>query len=85
MLPRHFASLRTFVFGMLFKWLFTLLAIVWLWLVWRRYVAPPHNADEQPPLPPPPETPPSPEPDVRISPRDDSDKGEYIDFEEIKE
>ncbi len=80
---RRIASPRILAFAMLFKWLFTLLAIVWLWLVWRRYIAPPNGTDEQPPVPPP-ETPPSPEPDVCISPRND-DEGEYIDFEEIKE
>jgi hypothetical protein len=67
---------------MLFKWLFTLLAIVWLWFVGRRYFASPPEAQEWPEWPP---LPPEPEPEagVRIQPRDDAD--EYIDYEEVRE
>ncbi len=68
---------------MLFKWLFTLLAIAWLWFVGRRYFAlRPKDAQaspEWPPLSPEPEK----EASVRIQPRDE--EGEYIDYEEIRE
>lgn len=70
---------------MLFKWLFTLLAIAWLWFVGRRYFAlRPKDAQaspEWPPLSPEPE--PEKEASVRIQPRDE--EGEYIDYEEIRE
>ncbi len=36
---------------MLFKWLFTLLAILWVWMVWRRYSATPAEANGQAALP----------------------------------
>ncbi|MCS7036830.1 MAG: hypothetical protein RMJ33_02855 [Saprospiraceae bacterium] len=71
---------------MLFKWLFTLLAIAWLWFVWRRYFAAPTElpgASELPPPPSEPEPAPTPEPSVHIQPRDDV--GEYIDYEEVKD
>lgn len=72
---------------MLFKWLFTLLAIAWLWFVGRRYFAPRREgvqeSPEWPPLPPEPEPESETEASVRIQPRDDT--GEYIDYEEIRE
>lgn len=72
---------------MLFKWLFTLLAIAWLWFVGRRYFASrreeAQESPEWPPLPPEPEPEPEEEANIRIQPRDDA--GEYIDYEEIKE
>ncbi len=68
---------------MLFKWLFTCLAVLWLWLALRRYffVSPPQEAPLPEALQPPPE--PVLELGVSVQPRDD--EGEYIDYEEIKE
>ncbi len=61
---------------MLLKWLFTLLAILWLYQAVRTIFFPP-----QPPAPPPP----APGPDNRTVEKSRFDEdGEYIDYEEIK-
>ena len=59
---------------MLLKWLFTLLAIIWLYQALRPLLLPKKPAP--PPAPPPPAT------QVQKSRRDDD--GEYIDYEEIR-
>lgn len=60
---------------MLLKWLFTLLAIIWLYQALRPLLAPKKS------VPPPPSPPPS-ATRVQKSRRDDDD--EYIDYEEIR-
>lgn len=57
---------------MLLKWLFTLLAIIWLYQALRPMLFPQKTPPHQP-------RPPQPEPK-----RKDDDEGEYIDYEEIK-
>ena len=57
---------------MLLKWLFTLLAIIWLYQAIKPFFAPP-----APPVPPAPRN-----PQVKNRPNDDD--GDYIDYEEIK-
>jgi hypothetical protein len=59
---------------MLLKWLFTLLAIIWLYQALRPMLAPRKSV---PPPPPPPSS-----TRVQKSRRDDDD--EYIDYEEIR-
>lgn len=60
---------------MLLKWLFTLLAIVWLYQALRPFFIAPQQ---------PPQAPPSP-PNQGFQPKQsDSDDGEYIDYEEVK-
>ncbi len=57
---------------MLLKWLFTILAIIWLYQALRPILGAQQgpNLRQKPPEPPP--------------PNHDDDKGEYIDYEEIK-
>ncbi len=57
---------------MLLKWLFTLLAIIWLYQALRPMLFPQK---------PPPHRPPPPQPEPK---RKDDDEGEYIDYEELK-
>jgi hypothetical protein len=59
---------------MLLKWLFTLLAIIWLYQALRPMLAPRKSV---PPPPPPPSS-----TRVQTTRRDDDD--EYIDYEEIR-
>lgn len=70
---------------MLLKWLFTLLAIIWLYQALRQLFLP---TQYRYPPPPPPPTPPAPRPEGEVSierkPRTDS-TGEYIDYEEVKQ
>ncbi len=86
-----FIACACFIGAMLFKWLFTLLAILWVWMVWRRYFAPPAEANGQAALPeealaPEPAPEPEPKPMLSVGPRaDDGDEGEYIEYEEVKE
>lgn len=74
---------------MLLKWLFTLLAIIWLYQALRQLFLPARHRTFHPPTytpPPPPPPPPSrPEGDIAVErkKRSDSD-GDYIDYEEVK-
>jgi hypothetical protein len=73
---------------MLLKWLFTLLAIIWLYQALRQLFLPARHYPFQPPAPPPrpaPPPPPRPEGDIAVErkKRNDGD-GEYVDYEEIK-
>lgn len=71
---------------MLLKWLFTLLAIIWLYQALRQLFLPARHRTFYPPAaPPPPPPPPRPEGDIAVErkKRGDSD-GDYIDYEEVK-
>jgi hypothetical protein len=74
------SSLITRFVTMLLKWLFTLLAILWLIQALK-----PYFQIEEPPRRPSP--PPPPQNDLHVSrapQKNDVDDGEYIDYEEIK-
>jgi len=59
---------------MLFKWIFTGLAVWWLYVTVRRLLLPP--------APPPPPPPPA---ETRVEVRRFADEdGEYVDYEEVK-
>lgn len=70
---------------MLLKWLFTLLAIIWLYQALRQLFLP---AQYRYPSTPPPPSPPAPRPEGEVSierkPRTDNGSSEYIDYEELK-
>lgn len=64
---------------MLLKWLFTLLAIVWLYQALRPMFLVQRPPASRPPAPPPPEQ------ETRIVKKSRFDnEGDYIDYEEIK-
>ena len=63
---------------MLLKWLFTLLALLWLYQALRPYFLP---AEQQKRPEPPPSTPTGNSMQQR---RFDDEEGEYIDYEEVK-
>jgi hypothetical protein len=74
---------------MLFKWLFTLLALLWLWLVGRRlfararlYVYRPLKPPVEPPVPSLEEGPSLGKGSSRLG---HDDEGEYIEYEEVKD
>ena len=72
---------------MLLKWLFTLLAIIWLYQALRQLFLPARHQTFHPPTytPPPPPPPPRPEGDIAVERKKRSDAdGDYIDYEEIK-
>jgi len=60
---------------MLLKWLFTALAILWLIQALRPYFASVSGGEQR-------KSPPPPGPDIQKRAADD--KGEYIDYEEVK-
>ena len=61
---------------MLLKWLFTILAVLWLIQALRPYLGISlRNPHRQPPPPPPP-------PDIQK--RTPDDDGDYVDYEEVK-
>ncbi len=62
---------------MLLKWLFTALAILWLIQALRPYFASVSGGEQR-------KTPPPPPPGPDIQKRAADDKGEYIDYEEVK-
>jgi hypothetical protein len=64
---------------MLLKWLFTILALIWLYQALRPYFLP--QAGRRSTQPPP--TPPPPTNSVQYR-RFDEEDGEYIDYEEVK-
>lgn len=64
---------------MLLKWLFTLLAIVWLYQALRPLLFPPRPP--QAPPPPPPAHDPN---NQTVQKSRFDDEGEYIDYEEVK-
>lgn len=66
---------------MLLKWLFTLLAIIWLYQALRPMLL----GFYRPPQPPPPPSPPPPRQETQIVQKSRfDDEGEYIDYEEVK-
>jgi len=68
---------------MLLKWLFTLLAIIWLYQALRPMLLGFYRPPQPPRQPPPP--PPTPGPETRIVQKSRfEDEGEYIDYEELK-
>lgn len=64
---------------MLLKWIFILLAVIWLYRVFRPYL----NAIQKPPAPPPP-PPPTGTGNQDLQKDRSDDEGEYIDYEEVK-
>jgi len=64
---------------MLLKWLFTLLAILWLYQALR-----PFFVIQRPHQPPPPPTPPPEAENRDVQKSRTGDKGEYIDYEEVE-
>lgn len=67
---------------MLLKWLFTILAVLWLLQALRPYLGGTSGMHRQQPPPPPPPPPPSNKPDIQKRAQDD--EGEYVDYEEVK-
>jgi len=62
---------------MLLKWLFTALAILWLFQALRPYLGISRSNEQR-------KNPPTPPPGPDIQKRANDDDGEYIDYEEVK-
>ena len=63
--------------SMLLKWLFTALAILWLFQALRPFFGISQSREQR-------KNPPPPPPGPNIQKRADDDDGEYIDYEEVK-